>query len=196
MPTLVLALVALLGAAIHSSRHRDDARPARRTELFLVWWLAVAVGVGSVITALAHLFNGPATAALIGYTRGDGGFQFENAMGDLAIGVVGIMCIRFRGSFWLATLTVMSIVYLGDAGGHLYYWIAQNNTKSGNVGAPLWLDVVQPVVGWALYAALRARARSREPSDAVERRQSPPPHASAEPTAHAGTANHGPAEQP
>jgi hypothetical protein len=36
---------------------------------------------------------------MIGYTRGDGGFQWENAMGDLAIGVVGIMAYWFRGHF-------------------------------------------------------------------------------------------------
>jgi hypothetical protein len=59
----------------------------------------LAIGVASVVGACFHIFDGPATAELIGYTRGDGGFQFENAMGDLAIGITGILCIRFRGHF-------------------------------------------------------------------------------------------------
>jgi hypothetical protein len=32
-----------------------------------------------------------------------GGFQFENVMGDLAIGVTGLLCVQFRNpGFWLA----------------------------------------------------------------------------------------------
>ncbi|MCK8669523.1 hypothetical protein M1M07_00135 [Rhodococcus sp. HM1] len=157
MPTIVLVIIALIGAFIHSRRRRHDAGPATTIDIFLVWWLAVAVGVSSVVGAGYHLLDGPATAELIGYTRGDGGFQFENAMGDLAIGIAGIMCIWFRGYFWLATLTVMSVQYLGDAAGHFYYWIAEGNTKPGNIGPPLWFDIILPVVGWVLYALSRAR---------------------------------------
>lgn len=51
---------------------------------------------------------------MIGYTRGDGGFQWENAMGDLAIGVVGVMAYWFRGHFWLATIVVLTVQYFGD----------------------------------------------------------------------------------
>ena len=76
-----------------------------------------------------HVFDGAHTAELIGYTRGDGGFQWENAMGDLAIGVVGIMPYWFRGHFWLATIVVLTVQYLGDAAGHIYFWVVENNTK-------------------------------------------------------------------
>jgi hypothetical protein len=99
---------------------------------------------------------------MIGFTRGDGGFQFENAMGDLAIGVTGLLCIRFRGNFWLAVLLVTAIQYYGDAYGHFYQWIENDNTKSGNVGPPLWLDLIVPTVGLVLYwLYTRAPAASR-----------------------------------
>jgi hypothetical protein len=122
-----------------------------------LWWLALAIGVASVVGAAFHVFDGPAIAEMIGYTRGNGGFQFENAMGDLAIGVTGLLCIRFRGYFWLAVLLVTAIQYYGDAAGHIHYWIADDNTKSGNIGPPLWLDLIVPTVGLILYR-LHARA--------------------------------------
>ena len=45
--------------------------------------------------------------------------------GDLAIGVVGVMSYWYRGNFWLATLVVLTVQYVGDAAGHLYFWLAQ-----------------------------------------------------------------------
>jgi hypothetical protein len=38
-----------------------------------------------------HIFDGEQVAKEICFTRGDGGFQFENAMGDLSIGVAGFV---------------------------------------------------------------------------------------------------------
>jgi hypothetical protein len=63
---------------------------------------------------------------LIGYTRGNGGFQWENAMGDLAI---GIMAYRFRGHFWLCTIVVLTIQFFGDAAGHIYFWVVANSLR-------------------------------------------------------------------
>nr|WP_156042614.1 hypothetical protein [Rhodococcus sp. UNC363MFTsu5.1] len=34
----------------------------------------------------------------------------------------------------------------------MYFWIAEDITKSGNVGPPLWFDIILPVVGFTLYA--------------------------------------------
>ncbi|GAB2830740.1 hypothetical protein GCM10022221_31890 [Actinocorallia aurea] len=157
MQLVAIAAIALLGAALHWARkRRHHTHPAEAADTFLVWWLAVAVGIGGVLGACAHLFDGPATAEMIGYTRGNGGFQFENAMGDLAIGIAGILCVWFRGNFWLAVIIVLSIQYLGDAAGHLYYWIAEDNTKPGNIGPPLYLDILTPILAWILYLLSRA----------------------------------------
>ncbi len=149
----MLPVVALIGATVQWRRSKARPRGALAADIYLVWWLVVAVGVGGLLGAGAHLFDGPATAEEIGYTRGNGGFQFENAMGDLSIGVAAVMCLWFRGGFWLAVIVVLSIQYLGDAAGHFYYWLAEGNTKPGNIGPPLWIDLILPPVAWALYAA-------------------------------------------
>lgn len=147
MPTIIAVLVALIGAIIQTRRHPERIA----ADIHLVWWMVAVVGVASVLGAAAHIFDGAQVAEQIGYTRGDGGFQWENAMGDLAIGVVGIMAYWFRGHFWLCAIVVLTIQYVGDAAGHIYFWVAQDNTKPYNIGIPLWTDILLPVVMWALY---------------------------------------------
>jgi hypothetical protein len=152
MPSLLFSLIAVGGAAVAIARHRRHGNPELAVDTLMVWWLVVAVGVGSVVGALFHLFDGKQIAEQIGYTRGDGGFQFENAMGDMAIGVAAILGAWFRGYFWLALVVVVAIQFLGDAGGHVYYWIAEDDTQPDNVGVQLAFDFVAPIVTAALYA--------------------------------------------
>ncbi len=165
MPSLVFALIAVVGAAvsIHGRRKRGDA--ALAVDVAMVWWLVVAVGIAGVVGALFHLFDGREIAEQIGYTRGDGGFQYENAMGDMAIGVAAILGYRFRGYYWLAVTIVLSIQYLGDAGGHIYFWLAEDNTKPDNVGIPLWFDFILPIATTVLYALSWRRGGDARPAD-------------------------------
>lgn len=46
----------------------------------------------------------------------------------------------------------VGIQYVGDAAGHIYYWVVENNTNPYNIGVPLWTDILLPIVMWALYA--------------------------------------------
>jgi len=151
MPALVFALIAVIGAAVSIRRQRRRGDSALAVDTLMVWWLVVAVGVAGIVGSLFHLFDGKQIAEQIGYTRGDGGFQFENAMGDMAIGVAAILARWFRGYYWLAILIVLAIQYLGDAGGHIYFWIAEDNTEPDNVGVPLWFDFILPIVTAILY---------------------------------------------
>lgn len=175
MPMLVLVALAPVCAAIHLwIRHRRHT-PVDAPELFLLWWFGMALGATSLIGAAFHIFDGQQTAEMIGFTRGDGGFQFENAMGDLAIGVLAILCIWIHGRFWLATILFATIQYYGDAYGHVYQWIVNDNTKSGNIGPPLWIDLIVPAVAIVLYVIVERRHRT-----------SPPPSPSSGPPATAG----------
>lgn len=164
MPMLILAAIAPIGAWLHLRRHPEPRSRRRTIEVFLLWWLALAIGVSSVIGGLYHVFDGAEIAKEIGFTRGDGGFQFENAMGDLAIGVTALLCLRIRGTFWLAVLLVTAIQYYGDAYGHVYQWLHNDNTEPGNIGPPLWLDVVVPTVALLLYRAWRRAGGNPEPA--------------------------------
>ena len=67
MPTVIAALIAVIGALVQSRRHKDR-NPA---DIHMVWWMVAVVGVASLLGAAAHIFDGPHTAELIGYTRGN-----------------------------------------------------------------------------------------------------------------------------
>lgn len=74
-------------------------------------------------------------------------------MGDLAIAiaVAALLAARVRGHFWPALLVILSIQFLGDAGGHLYFWIAEGDTEPYNVGGPLAMDLIVPVITAIFY---------------------------------------------
>jgi len=167
MPFLFFAAIALAGAAIH--RHRDEQpRSAARTlEIFLVWWMVVAVGIAAIFGAMFHFFDGPDTAREIGFTNGDGGFQTEVGFADLAVGVLGVLCTRFRDGFLLAAVIAVSICYLGDAYGHIHQAAIHDNHASDNTGLVLWADFIVPLAAIALYALWRrAASATRRPAPA------------------------------
>ncbi|HEX5990098.1 MAG TPA: DUF6790 family protein [Solirubrobacterales bacterium] len=161
MPFLFFAAIALIGAAIHAHRDRQPHSTARTLEIFLIWWMVVAVGVAAVFGSMFHFFDGPDTAREIGYTNGDGGFQTEVGFADLAIGVLGILCARYRDGFLLAVVIAVSICYLGDAYGHLHQAAIHDNHDPDNTGLVLWADFVAPLVAIGLYAASRRSAVAR-----------------------------------
>lgn len=162
MVFLLFILAALAGAAIHLLRHRGEVRGGGEVaEVLLRYWLGIAVGVGAIVGALFHIFDGREIAEQICFTRGDGGFQFENAMGDLAIGVAGFMCLFIRDTkFWLAVVVVVTIQYWGDAYGHVYQMIVNDNHCEDNTGLVLWADIWTPLVAIVLYVLMRRGQRS------------------------------------
>jgi hypothetical protein len=149
---VLYALVAVLGAAIHLWRHPADRAPGRAAEVGFVWWVVVTIGVAGIVGAGFHLFDGPAIAREIGFTRGDGGFQTEVAFGDLALGVAAVLCIRFRDRYLLAVLLVATISLWGDAYGHIHQEVANDNHDPDNTGPVLYADLLFPLVAIALYA--------------------------------------------
>jgi hypothetical protein len=155
VPFLFFAAVALIGAAIHVHRDSQPHSTARTLEIFLIWWMVVAVGVAAVFGSMFHFFDGPDTAREIGYTNGDGGFQTEVGFADLAIGVLGILCARFRDGFLLAAVIAVSVCYLGDAYGHIHQAAVHDNHDPDNTGLVLWADFIAPLVAIGLYVASR-----------------------------------------
>jgi hypothetical protein len=83
--------------------------------------------------------------------------RHEVGFADLAIGVLGVLCCRFRDGFLLAAVLAVSISYLGDAYGHIHQTAIHDNHAPDNTGLVLWADFIAPLVAISLYA-LRRRA--------------------------------------
>lgn len=151
----------LVFAGIHIVRHKEPRTRENVTQWLLVYWLMITIGLGDIVGGLYHVFDGKQIAEEIGFTRGDGGFQFENAMADIGIGVVCFMCRFIRNEFfWLAALIAVTISWWGDGYGHIYQAIEYDNHDPDNTGAVLYTDFLYPLVGIVFYA-LWWRARKR-----------------------------------
>jgi hypothetical protein len=70
---------------------------------------------------------------------------------DASIGIVGILCLKFRDHFWLATIIGGGLFLFGAGLGHVYEFIAHGDASPNNLGAVLWIDLLFPVVLAALY---------------------------------------------
>ena len=150
-------LVALIGVAIHLWRHKDERGTAAVSRVLLMYWLGIAIGIGSIFGAAFHVFDAKEIAEQIGFDKGwspegAGAFQFENAMGDLAIGAAALLCFWIRDpKFWLAVIIIATIQFWGDAYGHIHQMIEYDNHEPDNTGAILWLDILNPVILIVLY---------------------------------------------
>ncbi len=169
MPFIFWILVALIGAGIHLLRHKDQRGTTAVSGVLLVFWLGIVIGIGSIFGAAFHVFDAKETAEGIGFVpwnaTGTGAFQFENAMGDLAIGVAGLLCFWIRDrKFWLAVILIATIQFWGDAYGHIHQMIEYDNHEPDNSGIVLWLDIINPAILIALFWLSGRRGQSVESS--------------------------------
>ncbi len=152
MIIVFFAVSALLGASIHVA-----LSPLRRSsgaliaETYLVYLLFIFVGLMGILSAYAHVFRPVQTSATIGWSTSP--YEYEVGMADLTVGVLGILCLKFRGNFWLATAIATAVWFLGDAIGHFRQLIFYNDHASYNSGVFLVIEFVVPmlIVGLTLY---------------------------------------------
>lgn len=145
----LLPAAAVIGALIQIL-----AKGSPVAETLLVWLLAVG-GLGGIWSYFGHWFRSDDVARSIGWPPGSG-FQKEIALTNLAFGALGIMCIWFRGDFWLAVITGHSIFLFGAAYNHIKDRYKNNNKAPGNWGPILWLgDIAMPVIMILLYIFYR-----------------------------------------
>lgn len=86
---------------------------------------------GFLLGFIPHVFFADEIARGIGWEPGSP-FQFEVGIHDGAWGILGLLCIWIRGSFWLATGMGWSLFMLGAAFGHIKETILQHNYATYN----------------------------------------------------------------
>lgn len=106
--------------------------------------LVYACGWQMIGFAVGHLLFGNRVAEYIGWTKDDP-FQFEVGLADLGMGILGVMCSSFDGSFWLAPIVMVTIFGWGCAVGHIRHMVKNKNFKPGNAGYPFFWDVLLPI---------------------------------------------------
>ena len=73
-------------------------------------------------------------------------FEQQLANVNLAFASLGLLSIAYRGLFWAATIIGFSIWIISDGLQHLYKALNEQNLSSGNIGVPLWTDLIVPII--------------------------------------------------
>lgn len=155
---LIFALLAIIGATVHlalSPKSRGTTRNIAAT--YLLYLLFIYVGLMGLLTAYAHVFRPLQTSASIGWVTSP--YEYEVGMADLTVGVLGVLCLVFRGEFWLATAIANAVWLLGDAIGHVRQMVLNGDYAANNSGLFLVMEFITPVVilGLVLYHRRSAR---------------------------------------
>ena len=163
MVFIIITLLTAVGAAIHlAADRRSGLSRGRVVEVCLLYLLAGSWGFGAALLALPHILAPDYVAEYIGWQAGNP-FQVELGFANLGRALLGILSIRFRGTFWVAPVVANSVFSLGAAYVHLQDIFEHSNYSPGNAGPVLFLDIIVPVVAIALLVAY-LRERSGESS--------------------------------
>lgn len=119
-------------------------RRANSYESLFRWMAFFPLGVTGLYAFTMHAFFPEMSAAAIGWKTSP--FQYEVAIANLAIGVLGVFSFRESYGFRLATVVAATFWLWGDGIGHIYQMATQSNFSSGNAGSWFWMDVIIPIV--------------------------------------------------
>jgi hypothetical protein len=158
--SLVFLVLGLIVGAVHVYLDKQSRTKARVAEIFLLWFLIITVGIGSVSVFIAHTVFADSTAASIGWPAGNP-FQSEVGVANLSIGTLGILCYWMRGNFWVATVIAFSVQRLGASVVHIRDIVVAANYAPNNAGMTLYLEILIPVILIALLVCYE-RVRRHE----------------------------------
>jgi len=148
----IFLAVTLVGAVLHLFLSKTPKTKNRIFEVFLLWFLVIMVGIGSIWAFIGHVFMSNMTAALIGWPAGNP-FQLEVGVANLSFGILGLLCWKFRDNFWTASIIAVSVFYLGAAYIHIVNIMQSGNMAPGNAGFALYIDILIPIILFALLIA-------------------------------------------
>jgi len=142
IPIIILVSTFLIGIGVSSYYGLTK-------ENILVAFL-VSNGISLILGGLSHIFFPSIVAQNIGWTTSRH-FQYEIGIANIILGILCLNTIYFRDYSILASVISTSIWGWGNAIGHIISWKKDGNTKSGNIGWVLYLDIFMPIISIILY---------------------------------------------
>jgi hypothetical protein len=104
------------------------------------------VGLSGIWGFIFHAFYPEIASSDIGWQISP--FEFEVAITNLAIGIMGIIACFSSIGFKKATATLVGIFLFGAAIGHIHQIFVLHNMHPGNAGSILWTDIFIPIILW------------------------------------------------
>lgn len=112
--------------------------------LLLRWLLLLPIGVTGIYAFFMHLFFPAPSATMMHWPSSP--FQYEVALANLCIGILGIFSFRASYGFRLATVIAASFWMWGHAVYEIYEIITTSNIYLGNAVSWFWIDVILPFI--------------------------------------------------
>lgn len=141
---LSLYVIGILGSILHIYLLPPEQRTKPKIiEVLLLYQIVFSLGMTSLMAFFGLTFIPDYIAALTQWPACP--FEQQLANVNLGFGVLGIMSIAYRGYFWVATIIGFSVWIISDGIQHLYKALAEQNLSAGNIGVPLWTDIIVPI---------------------------------------------------
>ena len=137
---IIMTILALLLGAIHSFRKKKRAV----SDVFLSYLFLLAVGLTGLWGFIFHAFFAQIAAAFIGWANSP--FQFEVAVANLGMGVVGVFGFRASKPYRIAGTIFTTCFLWGAAYGHIVQMFQGNNFAPGNAGLIFYNDLLLPLL--------------------------------------------------
>lgn len=135
-------LLAAVIAVIHIRWKNHTGAGAIGT--FLMWQLAIGFGLAYLYAGAGHLFVADKVAESIGWPTGSP-FQTEVGMWDAAMGICGLLCLKFRNDFWTAIVIGPGLFSFSAGLGHVWELVMNANTSPNNAGPVMYIDLLYPL---------------------------------------------------
>jgi len=119
----------------------------------LFYQLTITLTLTGIQGFLGHVFKSDMIADFIGWEKGSL-FQKELGYAELGYGIAGILCIWFKGEFWLATIVIISPLFIGATIVHVKEMIKNKNFNPGN-SVMVIPDLLLPLSLIVLYVLSR-----------------------------------------
>jgi hypothetical protein len=161
---LVFIGVTIITAVVQIISDKKERSVLHRIDILLNWIFLIIIGFGGIWAFIGHIFFADQVAHSIGWPAGNP-FQQEVAFANLAIGVLGLLSFRIRGSFRIATIITYTIFMMGAGIGHIWQIISTGDLAVNNAGSILWIDLLLPPVIIIIYLmSLHLQHRKAYPS--------------------------------
>lgn len=142
---LSMYVFSVIGVPIHLYfLQKQEHTKKRILELSLLYQLVFSVSMTCFLAFIGLTFMAEYVAQYSGWPMCP--FQQELGNVNLSFGVLGLMCIWYRGNFWIATILGFSIWILADGFHHIVDILYNHNFAPGSIGVSLITDLAVPVV--------------------------------------------------
>ena len=141
-------------AAFHLAFTKKHRTLHRVCEVFLLYFL-LGIGLSHLNAYILHVFFTPTLTNVSTHL-----FQYQLGMAYLGIGVLGVLCIFFRGNFWLATIIMNTVFNWGIVTKYFSLMLKTHEYKLSGIGLLFDLYILIPLITIILYLIMKKQKSS------------------------------------